>query len=176
MSKNYSTVNDLLSEFSPTKGRALVIGSKSYGGKLDRRSLYRRAVGLDLEAGAEVDIVHDLESPLPPEHGKFDHIDCCSVMEHVQRPWLMAENIQRAMRPGATILISVPFSWRIHNYPGDYWRFTRQTLNVLFPQVKWLESGYLTDDGFRKVANGLELDNKVYIRRTEVIGFGLFNS
>ena len=77
----------------PRNGRTLVVGSKVYGKKQDRRELYRKAVGVDLFEGDGVDFVHDMETPLPESVGTFAHVDCVSVLEHVRRPWLMAANI-----------------------------------------------------------------------------------
>jgi hypothetical protein len=30
-------------------------------------------------------------------------------------------------------MVGVPFSWEIHAYPNDYWRFTADGVRVLFP-------------------------------------------
>lgn len=150
------------------KGLALVVGSKQYKGKADRRALYKRAVGLDLEAGDGVDIVHDLEAPF---FGLFDHIDCCSVLEHCKRPWLMCANIESMMAPNATIVISVPFVWRVHAYPSDYWRITPEALPILFPNVHWHKRGFT--DGREWIKKPAAIDaESVYLQKTEVIGFG----
>lgn len=172
MSKHYYGVDDFLSSRNLKPGRALVVGSKCYGGKPDRRKLYPDAFGVDLESGDGVDVVHDMEKPLPEKYGKFDHIDCCSVLEHCQRPWLMAENMIGAMNPGASILVQVPFVWRVHNYPGDYWRFTIQSFDILFPRVEWEKRGYLMGDLYRKAALSKTINGNVYLMRSEAIGFG----
>ncbi len=109
---------------------ALVVGSKCYKDKIDRRQLYPHAFGVDLFEGEGVDLVHDLETPLPATVGPFDHVDCCSVLEHVRRPWLLAENVENALDEGGTILISVPFAWRVHGYPGDGWRMASSTTRL----------------------------------------------
>ena len=153
-----------------------MVGSKCYGNKKDRRQCYDDAVGLDMEEGHGVDIVHDFEKPLSVDDGVFDHIDCCSVLEHVQRPWKMAENIESVMKPGSTILLQVPYVWRVHNYPGDYWRFTIQSFDILFPNIKWLQRGYLMGDIYRKMPNSLHVDGKKYMQRSEATGFGVFVS
>jgi SAM-dependent methyltransferase len=166
------TVDDFLRGFNP-QGRALVVGSKCYNGKADRRALYTDAVGIDQFEGEGVDIVHDFESPLDAEHGTFDHIDCCSVLEHVKHPWIMCDNILRVMNPGATIVVSVPFIWRQHGYPSDYWRITRETLPILFPSIKWIKSGYLSGNELRKKPPALTIGGDVYMMKTEVVGFGV---
>ena len=156
------------------RGRALVVGSKQYKGKADRRTLYGEALGLDLEAGEGVDIIHDLEKPLPDTFGLFDHIDCVSVLEHVQRPWLLCANIERAMADKATLLISVPFVWRVHAYPSDYWRMTVEALPILFPGIKWLGRDYLSN-GKHIVSrpHGATIDGLTYMQKTEVLAFGI---
>jgi hypothetical protein len=45
----------------------------------------------------------------------------------------MAENITRLTAAGGYLLVGVPFSWQIHAYPSDYWRFTADGIRVLFP-------------------------------------------
>jgi hypothetical protein len=165
-------VNDLIAQY-PIKGRALVVGSKQYKGKADRRSLYEDAIGLDMSAGEGVDIVHNLEIPLPDDVGKFGHIDCVSVLEHVERPWLLCANIESAMESGATILLSVPFIWRVHAYPSDYWRFTAESLSVLFPSVKWLCRYYLCGKEICRKPPAETIGGNVYMMKTEVIAFGV---
>lgn len=154
-------------------GRVLVVGAKCYGSKPDRRKLYHKAVGLDLFEGEGVDIVHDLEQPLPEEVGTFAHIDCVSVLEHVKRPWVMAENIERVMQKDATILVSVPFSWRVHDYPGDFWRMTREALPILFPNVKWRERKYMVGPSFRKMVPGKDDKEGKWIARSELVAAGV---
>lgn len=171
MSKQYSNIDDFLKAQLIKAGRVLVVGSKVYGSEVDRREKYLNAVGLDMQDGKGVDIVHDLEKPLK-KHGKFDHIDLVSVLEHVQRPWLMAENIVNLMTPDATILIQSPFSWRLHNYPGDYWRYTVKAYEILFPSITWEESGYLMDGIFSKLPERLNHEDKNYVQRCEAIAFG----
>lgn len=154
-------------------GRTLVVGAKVYGKKPDRRKIYGDAVGLDLFDGKGVDMVHDLEHPLPAEMGNFDHIDCVSVLEHVQRPWLMAQNIERALVEGGTLLVCVPFVWRVHAYPSDYWRMTAEALPVLFPSIEWHARGYLVEGKFRKLVPGKTDRNGKWMARAELAAMGV---
>lgn len=155
----------------PKTGRALICGSRIYGPvKQDRRALYAEAVGADLSAGEGVDTVVDLEEPRA-ELGKFAHVDCLSILEHARRPWLLARTIERVLEPSGTLFLLVPFAWRVHAYPNDYWRFTVDGIRLLFPSIKWLQLGYL----HRKFSNKeprAELDGFPVLPRCEVIGFG----
>lgn len=162
----------LVAEFPPNEGRTLVVGSKVYNDKPDRRLFYADAFGVDLEDGEGVDLVHDLETPLPESVGTFDHIDCCSVLEHVQRPWKMAENILSVMRPGASILISVPFVWRIHAYPADYWRISPSGLTVLFPGVEWHAAGFAVNGELEAKVRGKNSGGGVWMARAETVAVG----
>lgn len=158
------------SEFvRPSHGRALVVGSKVYGNKLDRRTLYPDAVGVDQFDGEGVDIVADLEHP--QDLGQFAHVDCCSVLEHVQRPWKMAETIDKAMAHRASILILVPFVWRVHAYPDDYWRMTPAALDVLFPNIVWSAKRFVLEDRMCALIPRLNAGGK-WLGRSEVAAFG----
>lgn len=155
---------------SAKPGRTLVVGSRVYGECIDRRSLYQSALGVDMQDGEGVDLVHNLEKPLPKFVGTFDHVDCCSVLEHVRRPWKMADNILDALNPNGTLLISVPFVWRLHDYPGDYWRITHKGLEVLFPGMRWLHQKFLVDGRFmRGSPKFTDEKGRRWIARTEVV-------
>lgn len=162
-----------MAKWAPRDGRALVVGSKVYGNKLDRRTLYPGAVGVDMIEGDGVDVVHDLEEPLPAALGQFDHIDCVSVLEHVRRPWRMAENLEAALVDGGTLLVCVPFCWRLHAYPSDYWRMTAEALEVLFPSIEWQARKYLVNGKARKMVPGKLDVNGQWMARAELVGMGV---
>jgi SAM-dependent methyltransferase len=64
---------------------------------------------------------------------RFGTVFCLSVMEHCAQPFLMADNISRLLAPGGTLYVSVPYAWKFHGYPSDYWRFTPEGVKKLFP-------------------------------------------
>lgn len=158
----------------PKQGRTLIVGSRVYHDKEDRRLRYQNVVGVDMLDGPGVDRVLDLEEELPGDLGTFDHVECMSVLEHSRRPWLMAANIERLMAPGATIFVSVPFMWRIHAYPSDYFRLTPEGVRVLFPGVKWervLLAGVDLYPGPKIEA--VKIEGHPYFARTDTVGFGV---
>ena len=158
----------------PKEGRALVVGSKVYPGRQDRRHLYPNAVGIDLEGGQGVDVVGNLEEG-NPGIGTFAHVDCVSVLEHSRKPWKLAEGIEDVLEPGGTLLLSVPFVWRFHGYPNHYWNFTSEGVKVLFPRIKWTAL-YLDSEGQLKKPPHLtayEMNDLPVFCRTEVLGFGV---
>lgn len=156
----------------PAPGRALICGSRLYGDyKEDRRLLFEDVVGVDQEAGAGVDMVMNLEAP-GEELGLFTHVECLSVLEHARRPWLIAQTIERCLVSGGTLYVLVPFAWRVHAYPSDYWRFTIEGVRLLFQQIEWQHLYYITNRLLNKV-QGFDSDGgHPVLPRSEVIGFG----
>lgn len=137
-----------LQRFAPeADGVILEIGSKDYGSTVPFRQhiKYSKYVGLDMAAGPGVDVVGDLSKELcglPENH--FSLVICCSVLEHVERPWMMAENITRLTKPGGRLYMSVPWVWRYHAYPDDYFRFSWRGIETLFPDLFWDDRYYST--------------------------------
>ncbi|HEY3830260.1 MAG TPA: methyltransferase domain-containing protein [Solirubrobacteraceae bacterium] len=67
------------------------------------------AVGLDVSADTDADVVHDLDAfPYPIEDASFDQILLQDVLEHVQRPIALFEELHRIARPGARIQLRTP--------------------------------------------------------------------
>jgi SAM-dependent methyltransferase len=97
-------------------GPVVEIGAKDYGSTVSFRDLYPgEYVGVDLEAGKGVDLVVDLSAGLGElKANHFALAICCSVLEHTPKPWVMAENLSRLLRPGGSLYISVPWVWRYH--------------------------------------------------------------
>ncbi len=126
------------------EGPFLEIGSRNYGNTQNLRSLFPGAsyVGADMSAGENVDCVVDFTAEFREVdarlgHRRFGTIFCFSVMEHCTQPFVMADNLTRLLRPGGHILLSVPFAWKFHGYPSDYWRFTHEGVRLLFPDIDW---------------------------------------
>lgn len=142
-----------LKKFHPhTRGPVLEVGSKNHaaenrGATMPFREMFphNEYVGVDMEAGVGVDRIVDLvvgTGDLPPNH--FDLVICCSVLEHVARPWKMAENLTSLLRPGGTLYMSVPWIWRYHQYPDDYFRYSFRGIMSLFPDLTWTRVHYST--------------------------------
>ncbi len=172
-------VSTFLSRCKVNEGRTLIVGSKIYENspKQDRRNLYADAIGIDMELGDGVDWVFDLEEQeqIPHDLGKFEHVECTSVLEHSRRPWLMAANIERLMVPGATIFVTVPWIWRYHPYDHDYYRFSRDGIRAIFPNIEWSELTLVCEGRYLKADKvpAIIADDMKYLARTETWGFGV---
>lgn len=166
----------------PRPGRTLIVGSKVYRDKEDRRKRYSAVVGVDMLEGDGVDVVCDLEDVLDVqekfkrENGivHFHHVECMSTLEHSRRPWLMAENIEALMAPGASIFVSVPFCWRVHAYPDDYWRLTPSGLRSIFPNIEWARVMIAAERlmGERDRLTAVKSSDHPFMARAETVGFG----
>lgn len=103
-----------------------------------------QVVGCDLSSGDNVDVVVDLTASAQQVSDAFggrtfDTVFCISVLEHVPNVFAAAQNIERLLRTGGALFVSVPFVFRYHGYPGDLWRFTPEAVTHLFPGIDFRE-------------------------------------
>ncbi len=124
------------------KAPYLEVGSKDYGAHQNVRGLVEPGeyVGLDMLDGEGVDHVLDLTSSFEEIDEclggrKFNTIFCLSVMEHCTDPAAMGRSITHLLKPGGIAYISVPFIFKFHGYPSDYWRFTPEAVKVVCPEL-----------------------------------------
>lgn len=150
------------------EGPVLEVGSRDYGNTTSFRDVYagNEYIGVDISAGKNVDRVVDLAScigDLAESH--FALAICCSVLEHVRRPWEMAANLTRLLRPGGALYVAVPWVWRYHPYPDDYFRFSWRGVAELFPGIAWTRQAYSTNvtDEFLEAAPGVDNDLAKYV-------------
>lgn len=67
------------------------------------------AVGLDISADTDADIVHDLDVfPYPIENESFDQILLQDVIEHVEQPMRVFAELRRIVRPGGSVHLRTP--------------------------------------------------------------------
>ena len=101
------------------KGRFSGIADKDY-------------VRIDIEAGADVDVVADLHRLPEDWTNAFDGFIASAVFEHLERPWIAAQEVARVLRPGGLFLVSTHQSFPLHGYPSDFFRFSREALQLIF--------------------------------------------
>lgn len=61
---------------------------------------------------------------LPFRDACIDAAVCLEVAEHVSNPQRLLSEINRVLKPGGLLFISVPFLYPIHDAPHDFQRFT----------------------------------------------------
>jgi uncharacterized protein YbaR (Trm112 family)/SAM-dependent methyltransferase len=98
-----------------------------------------RLINLDVYRNDRTHVLADGHF-LPFADGTLDTVVSLAVLEHVQRPWVVAEEIWRVLKPGGTVLIDAPFLYPIHDR-HDYFRFTDQGLEILFSRFQKIALG-----------------------------------
>jgi SAM-dependent methyltransferase len=89
------------------------------------------AVGLDISADTDADVVHDLDSfPYPIADGSFDQILMQDVIEHVAQPIRVFEELHRIARPGARIQLRTPHFSSVLAYGDPTHRHTFSTIAI----------------------------------------------
>jgi len=107
-------------------------------GSLDINGNYRdlfeghEYVGLDIQSGANVDVVVDPWDWSALECRQFDIIISGQCLEHSQYPWRTARLMLDHCKPDGWLAITAPSRQSRHNYPSDYFRFFETGLESLF--------------------------------------------
>ncbi|SMF34664.1 methyltransferase domain-containing protein [Desulfovibrio gilichinskyi] len=96
----------------------------------------------DPDDPSAINLQHDLNKPLPFEDKEISFIYSNQVLEHIEKPWLLAQEIGRVLKPGGVAFISTVFAYRYHPYPRDYWRFTHEGLAKLLTEYACLKTAY----------------------------------
>lgn len=73
------------------------------------------------------DVIYDGHE-FPFQDRRFDTVLCTQVLEHADGPELMLAEIVRVLKPGGRLILTIPFVFRLHSEPYDYWRFTEYGL------------------------------------------------
>lgn len=91
-----------------------------------------RYVLADVQPGLGVDVVADVHRLPPDWAGRFDAVVAVAVFEHLERPWIAAAEIARALAPGGFCYISTCQTFPLHAHPSDFFRFSREALALIF--------------------------------------------
>ncbi len=82
---------------------------------------------LDVAPALSVDVVGDART-MPFCDASMDVVLITQVLEHIPEPIAVISEIRRVLKPGGTLLLSVPSIFPQHGSPGDYWRYMPQGL------------------------------------------------
>ena len=78
----------------------------------------------------QIDIRSEIYNiPLPDE--SVDFILCTQVLEHLKYPARALQELNRLLKPGGKLYLTVPFASEEHMVPYDYFRYTRFSLDFL---------------------------------------------
>ncbi|MDD2654848.1 MAG: methyltransferase domain-containing protein [Candidatus Omnitrophica bacterium] len=113
------------------KGRALDLGAGSGKYRNIIKQNAKEYVAFDMAPGKNIDIVGDALN-LPFNENTFDTVVSTQVLEHVEKPWVMAKEIGRVLKQGGICIITAPFLEPYHQDPGDFFRYSTQGIQSLF--------------------------------------------
>jgi len=126
----------LQNELPQLQGRVLDLGA----GLAPWRDLLTNAeyFGLDIEHSEQfgmkrtdgVEYFDGARIPFPD--GSVDHVLCAEVLEHVPNACALMVEVCRVLKKGGTLIVTIPWSARVHHLPHDYRRLTPEGLRVIF--------------------------------------------
>ncbi|MCA0396449.1 MAG: class I SAM-dependent methyltransferase [Bacteroidetes bacterium] len=131
-----------IKKYSPLlKGRLIDFGC----GRKPYEQLFKvdQYLGVDVEQSghdhknSKVDVFFDGKH-LPFDDNSFDSAFCSEVLEHVFEADQTLRELRRVLKPGATVLITVPFCWNEHEVPYDFARYSSFGIKYLLEK-----NGYL---------------------------------
>jgi SAM-dependent methyltransferase len=68
---------------------------------------------------------------LPFLDGEFDTVLSVQTLEHTPEPQALLRELARVLHPNGVLLLTAPFSFRLHEQPHDYFRYTPHGLRAL---------------------------------------------
>lgn len=68
---------------------------------------------------------------LPFEDGSFDTVLSIQVLEHTPHPRLLVAEMARVLKKDGALILAAPFSFRLHEEPHDYFRYSPHGLREL---------------------------------------------
>ncbi|MBA7489537.1 hypothetical protein ES702_00071 [subsurface metagenome] len=108
------------------KGIALDIGGGRKRGSFKEPSNATWII-LDIEKKFHPHILGAAQN-IPVKSNVVNCIKCTELLEHIEYPEKVLNEISRILKPGGTLILSTPFSFGIHSDPYDFQRFTDQKL------------------------------------------------
>ena len=137
--------------------------------------------GNSVHKNSYLDVVTDLNMKLPFSDKTFETILFSDVLEHLENPKIMFEEMKRVLKPGGCILMNVPFHYWIHEEPYDYCRYTEywykkiaESLDLEIVIIKRI--GGVMDvkkDIVSKIANMI-VPNSIIVRWSQKIYYHVF--
>jgi SAM-dependent methyltransferase len=113
-----------------------------------KNTLYSEYIGLDMQGrNKHADRFYDGKT-FPFSDGEFDAVLTSEVLEHVFNPDEFLSEINRVLRDGGVLLLTVPFVWDEHEQPFGYAPYSSFGLRHL-----------LESHGFEIIEHGKTMDD-----------------
>jgi len=82
-----------------------------------------------------IDTVANIHKKTPIADNTYDTILILDTLEHLKYPRRALKEIRRILKSGGLLICCAPLHCEIHNYPGDYWRFTPHGIKLLLEET-----------------------------------------
>jgi SAM-dependent methyltransferase len=103
-------------------------------------------VRIEIEPYDYTDIMA-VNQELPFQDSSFDAVFSLNVLEHVNNPFLCAQEIIRVLKPGGIAYAVVPFLQPVHGYPDHYFNMTTSGVHALFRGIGTVETQFVPAAG-----------------------------
>jgi SAM-dependent methyltransferase len=127
--KSHKTILDLV----PTDEIVLNLGSGP-------TRLSDRILNVDFHPYKNVDLIADVHH-LPLKSNSVGGVISIAMLEHVEDPRSVVDEMHRILKPGGHIYSIVPFIFGYHSAPNDYYRWTKEGFRNLFSSFGEIEIG-----------------------------------
>lgn len=125
-------------------------------------------INIDWNELAKPDKLHNLNTiPYPFDDNTFDLIEASHVLEHLDKPFAIMQELHRIAKPGAKIIIKVPHFSRGFTHAEHCHGF-----DITFPQYfnkNFTKSGYL---GFELELESMRLQWMAFFHLLPYFGYG----
>jgi SAM-dependent methyltransferase len=98
-----------------------------------RTSTLANCLYVDTYAAASADLVVADPAALPLRSAAFDGIGCFDFLQRVARPWAVAAELRRILKPGGRLWIEWPFL-RPASHPEEHYHATSTGVSALFDE------------------------------------------
>jgi hypothetical protein len=99
-------------------------------------------VGCDMREGPRVDRIEDVTA-LSAADGSIGALLCLNTLEHVFEIRRGFDEIARVVADDGMAIIDAPFYFKVHDYPGDFWRVAPEAMRRLTEGFPWRVIGWL---------------------------------
>jgi uncharacterized protein YbaR (Trm112 family) len=134
-----AAVHPLLAEL-PRPCKGLQIGAGEDPQAIQRMTPGIEWVHSDVDLSFHPDIIADVTG-LPIADESVDIVYADQVLQHVIDLQRAAQEIQRVLRVGGLVVVSMPFLFPFHGIPYDFFRVTPCGVRAIFPQTECVHIG-----------------------------------
>lgn len=115
------------------KGITLDVGGGRQRGSFQMPEGVKQVV-IDINTAHHPHILADVRN-IPVKSNSVYCVKCTEVLEHVEYPEDVLEEISRVLKPGGALVLSIPFLSNIHADPQDFQRFTDVKLKSMLERA-----------------------------------------